>query len=151
MEAALRTAVETITGKKLNDVEFKEVRGMNGVKEATYSAGDLSVKVAVVSGLKNASELCDKVKNGQADYQFIEVMSCPGGCVNGGGQPFVDAFTRSDIDYKAMRAKGLYDETQRDEYLKSEEKAVKTLEAKLDYFIDRFEKQSEYIKSIEKQ
>jgi len=110
MEAALRTAVETITGKKLNDVEFKEVRGMNGVKEATYSAGDLSVKVAVVSGLKNASELCDKVKNGQADYQFIEVMSCPGGCVNGGGQPFVDAFTRSDIDYKAMRAKGLYDD-----------------------------------------
>jgi NADH-quinone oxidoreductase subunit G len=110
MEAALRTAVETITGNKLNDVEFKEVRGMNGVKEATYSAGDLSVKVAVVSGLKNASELCDKVKNGQADYQFIEVMSCPGGCVNGGGQPFVDAFTRSDIDYKAMRAKGLYDD-----------------------------------------
>ena len=108
MEAALRTAVETITNKPLQDVEFKEVRGMEGVKEATYTAGDLSVKVAVVSGLKNASILCDKVKNGQADYQFIEVMSCPGGCVNGAGQPFVDAFTRSDIDFKCMRAKGLY-------------------------------------------
>ena len=110
MEAALRTAVETITNKPLQDVEFKEVRGMEGVKEATYTAGDLSVKVAVVSGLRNASVLCDKVKNGEADYQFIEVMSCPGGCVNGAGQPFVDAFTRSDIDYKAMRAKGLYDD-----------------------------------------
>jgi len=108
MEAALRTAVETISGKELEDVEFKEVRGMEGVKEAVYQAGDLKVKVAVVSGLKNASIICDKVKAGEADYQFIEIMSCPGGCVNGGGQPFVDAFTRSDVDYKALRAGGLY-------------------------------------------
>ncbi len=110
MEAALRTAVETISGKTLENVEFKEVRGMQGVKEATYKAGDVEVKVAVVSGLKNAASLCDKVKAGEADYQFIEVMSCPGGCINGGGQPFVDAFTRSAIDYKGLRAKGLYDD-----------------------------------------
>ena len=109
MEAALRTAVETITGEKLGNVEFKEVRGMQGVKEAEYDVKGLKVKVAVVSGLKNAKEICDKVRAGQADYQFIEIMSCPGGCVNGGGQPFVDAFKRSDMDYKGMRAKGLYD------------------------------------------
>ena len=109
MEAALRTAVETITGKTLGDVEFKDVRGMEGVKEATYEVGDLKVKVAVVSGLKNAAEICDKVRAGEADYQFIEIMSCPGGCINGGGQPFVDAFKRSYMDYKGMRAKGLYD------------------------------------------
>ncbi len=109
MEAALRTAVEQITGQKLPNVEFKEVRGMKGIKDAEYKVGNLTVKVAVVSGLKNAAIICDKVKNGECDYQFIEIMSCPGGCVNGGGQPFVDAFTRSDIDYKSMRAKGLYD------------------------------------------
>ncbi len=109
MEAALRTAVETITGKKLGAVEFTEVRGMEGVKEATYEVGDLKVKVAVVSGLKNAEAICKKVENGEADYQFIEIMSCPGGCINGAGQPFVDAYTRSSRDYKEMRAKGLYD------------------------------------------
>ena len=108
MEAALRTAVETITGEKLGSVEFKEVRGMEGVKEAEYNVKDLKVKVAVVSGLKNARDICDKVRAGEADYQFIEIMSCPGGCVNGGGQPFVDAFTRSAMDYKGLRAKGLY-------------------------------------------
>ena len=108
MEAALRTAVETITGEKLSDVEFKEVRGMEGVKEAEYDVKGLKIKVAAVSGLKNAAEICDKVRAGKADYQFIEIMSCPGGCVNGGGQPFVDAFKRSDIDYKGLRAKGLY-------------------------------------------
>lgn len=108
MEAALRTAVETITGQKLGNVEFSEVRGMQGVKEAEYAVGDLNVKVAVVSGLKNATEICNKVRSGECDYQFIEIMSCPGGCVNGGGQPFVDAFKRSDMDYKGMRASGLY-------------------------------------------
>lgn len=107
-EAALRTAVEMITGEQLGSVEFKEVRGTEGVKEAVYDVKGLKIKVAVVSGLKNARNICDKVKAGEADYSFIEIMSCPGGCVNGGGQPFVDAFTRSAIDYKAMRAKGLY-------------------------------------------
>jgi NADP-reducing hydrogenase subunit HndD len=82
---------------------------MDGVKEAEYDVKGMKVKVAVVSGLKNAAAICDKVRAGEADYQFIEIMSCPGGCVNGAGQPFVDAFKRSDTDYKGMRAKGLYD------------------------------------------
>ncbi len=133
MEAALRTAVETITGEALNDVEFKAVRGMEGVKEATYTAGDLSVKVAVVSGLKNATEICDKVRKGEADYQFIEIMSCPGGCVNGGGQPFVDAFTRSAVDYKAERAKGLYNDDASMRKRKSHENA--TIKALYDNFL----------------
>ena len=128
MEAALRTAVEKITGETLGNVEFKEVRGMEGIKEAEYDVKGLKVKVAVASGLKNARVLCDKVRAGQADYQFIEIMSCPGGCVNGGGQPFVDAFTRSDIDYKGMRAKGLYADDAGMEARKSHENAsVKAL------------------------
>lgn len=128
MEAALRTAVETISGKPLENVEFKEVRGMEGVKEASYDINGLNVKVAVVSGLKNARELCEKVKKGEADYTFIEVMSCPGGCVNGGGQPFVDAFTRSDRDYKGMRAKGLYSDDAGMEKRKSHDnEAIKQL------------------------
>ena len=128
MEAALRTAVETITGEKLNDVEFKDVRGMKGVKEAEYDVAGLKVKVAAVSGLKNAREICDKVRKGEVDYKFIEIMSCPGGCVNGGGQPFVDAFTRSDMDYKGLRAKGLYDDDANKANRKSHDnKAVKAL------------------------
>lgn len=123
MEAALRTAVEKITGEKLGSVEFTDVRGMEGIKEATYDVKGLKVKVAVASGLKNARDLCDKVKAGEADYQFIEIMSCPGGCVNGGGQPFVDAFTRSDLDYKALRAKGLYNDDANKENRKSHDNA----------------------------
>ena len=128
MEAALRTAVEKITGETLGNVEFTDVRGMEGIKEATYDVKGLKVKVAVVSGLKNAREICDKVKAGEADYQFIEIMSCPGGCVNGGGQPFVDAFTRSDLDYKGLRAKGLYKDDADSQSRKSHENAgVKAL------------------------
>ena len=119
----LRTAVEKITGETLGNVEFTDVRGMEGIKEATYDVKGLKVKVAVASGLKNARDLCDKVKAGEADYQFIEIMSCPGGCVNGGGQPFVDAFTRSDLDYKALRAKGLYNDDANKENRKSHDNA----------------------------
>ena len=128
MEAALRTAVEKITGETLGSVEFTDVRGMEGIKEATYDVKGLKVKVAVASGLKNARDLCDKVKAGEADYQFIEIMSCPGGCVNGGGQPFVDAFTRSDLDYKGLRAKGLYNDDANKQNRKSHDNAsIKTL------------------------
>ena len=128
MEAALRTAVETITGVSMPNVEYTAVRGMEGVKEAEYDVNGLKVKVAVVSGLKNARDLCDKIKKGETDYQFIEIMSCPGGCVNGGGQPFVDAFTRSDIDYKGMRASGLYKTDENMEVRKSHDnKAIKEL------------------------
>ena len=109
MEAALRTAVETITGQTLENPEFTEVRGTKGIKEACYKVGDLEVKVAVASGLENARIICDQIKNGTSPYQFIEIMACPGGCVNGGGQPIVDAYTRRNVDVQALRAKVLYD------------------------------------------
>ncbi|MBO7435431.1 iron hydrogenase small subunit [bacterium] len=108
MEAALRTAVEWITGKELQSVDFKEVRGTQGIKEATYNVAGMDVKVAVASGLANAKELLTKVRNGEADYHFIEIMACPGGCVNGGGQPQVHASIRNTVDIRAERAKALY-------------------------------------------
>ena len=109
MEAALRTAVETLTGETLPKLDFVEVRGTEGIKEATYNVAGMDVKVAVVSGLGNARELLNKVKNGEADYHFIEIMGCPGGCVNGGGQPQQPAYVRNTVDIKALRAKVLYD------------------------------------------
>ncbi|MBO5376821.1 MAG: [Ruminiclostridium sp.] len=109
MEAALRTAVWKLTGEK-NDspIEFSEVRGVDGVKFAEYTAGGATVKVAVVSGLANAKALLEKVKAGEVDVQFIEVMACPGGCVNGGGQVIVPADVRNFTDIRAERAKALY-------------------------------------------
>ncbi len=109
MEAALRTAVWKLTGEK-NDspIEFNEVRGVEGVKFAEYTAGGVTVKVAVVSGLANAKALLEKVKAGEVDVQFIEVMACPGGCVNGGGQVIVPADVRNFTDIRAERAKALY-------------------------------------------
>ena len=109
MEAALRTAVEKLTGKELEKVEFMEVRGTEGIKEAVYSVAGMEVKVAVASGLSNAKIIMDKVRAGEADYHFIEIMCCPGGCVNGGGQPQVHADVRNFEDVKAIRAKALYD------------------------------------------
>ena len=108
MEAALRYAAEVILGKKLETVEFPEVRGVEGVKFAAYKLGDLEIKVAVASGTKNAKELLDKVKSGEVDVQFIEIMACPGGCVNGGGQPYQPASVRNSIDLRAVRAAVLY-------------------------------------------
>ena len=109
MEAALRTAVEKLTGKELEKPEFTEVRGTDGIKEASYNVAGMDVKVAVASGLANAKIIMDKVRSGEADYHFIEIMCCPGGCVNGGGQPQVHADVRNFEDVKAVRAKALYD------------------------------------------
>ncbi|MBC8547596.1 iron hydrogenase small subunit [Clostridiaceae bacterium NSJ-31] len=109
MEAALRTAVETITGEELKTVEFTEVRGTEGIKEATYNVGGLEVNVAVASGTANAKKVLEMVKSGEKNYTFIEVMCCPGGCVNGGGQPQQPASVRNFVDLKALRAKALYD------------------------------------------
>ena len=108
MEAALRTAAEVITGKELENPEFHDVRGMEGIKEASYKLGDLDVKVAIASGTKNAKALMEKVKDGTADYTFIEIMGCPGGCINGGGQPVQPASVRNFTDLKALRASALY-------------------------------------------
>jgi len=109
MEAALRTAVEVLTGKELPALDFVQVRGVEGVKEAAYDVeGVGTVKVAVASGLANASALLEKVRSGEADYHFIEIMGCPGGCVNGGGQPHVAGGIRNVVDIRAERAKVLY-------------------------------------------
>lgn len=121
MEAALRTAVETLTGEELKELDFKEVRGTEGIKEATYPVAGMEVKVAVASGLRNAKELLEKVNAGEADYHFIEIMGCPGGCVNGGGQPQVTAHVRNFVDYKAIRAKVLYDNDANKQLRKSHE------------------------------
>jgi NADP-reducing hydrogenase subunit HndD len=108
MEAALRTAVETLTGESLPNPDFKEVRGVQGIKEATYHVAGMDINVAVASGLANAREIMEKVKSGEANYHFIEVMGCPGGCVNGGGQPHQPAKVRNFSDLRALRAKALY-------------------------------------------
>ncbi|HHV09490.1 MAG TPA: 2Fe-2S iron-sulfur cluster binding domain-containing protein [Clostridiales bacterium] len=109
MEAALRTAVETLTGEELANLDFKEVRGTKGIKEAVYNVAGMDVNVAVASGLSNARKLLDDVKSGKANYHFIEVMGCPGGCVNGGGQPQQPGVVRNFTDIRALRAKALYD------------------------------------------
>jgi len=108
MEAALRTAYEWVTGEELERHEFTEVRGTKGIKEASYKIGDVDLKVAVASGLANARDLLEKIKAGEAEYHFIEIMGCPGGCVNGGGQPIQPASVRNFVDLKALRAKALY-------------------------------------------
>ena len=108
MEAALRTAAEELTGKELPSVDFVEVRGTLGIKEATYEIGGMKVNVAVASGLNNAARVLESVKRGEKDYHFIEIMGCPGGCINGGGQPVQPASVRNFVDLKTARAAALY-------------------------------------------
>lgn len=130
MEAALRTAVEKLSGEELKSLDFTEVRGTDGIKEASYTVNGMEVKVCVVSGLANANTIMEKVKNGTADYHFIEIMGCPGGCVNGGGQPIQHAVVRNFVDLKARRATALY-EADKDMPLRKshESEAVKRLYA----------------------
>ena len=128
MEAALRTAVEKLSGEELKSLDFTEVRGTDGIKEASYTVNGMEVKVCVVSGLANANTIIEKVKNGTADYHFIEIMGCPGGCVNGGGQPIQHAVVRNFVDLRARRAAALY-EADKDMPLRKshESEAVKRL------------------------
>ena len=130
MEAALRTAVEKLSGEELKSLDFTEVRGTDGIKEASYTDNGMEVKVCVVSGLANANTIMEKVKNGTADYHFIEIMGCPGGCVNGGGQPIQHAVVRNFVDLRARRAAALY-EADKDMPLRKshESEAVKRLYA----------------------
>ncbi|MGI6143311.1 MAG: NADH-dependent [FeFe] hydrogenase, group A6 [bacterium] len=104
MEAALRTAVEVITKEELKDINFTQVRGLEGVKEAALAVGDLQLKVAVVHGLSNARKLMELLAAGKADYHFIEIMCCPGGCIGGGGQPIP-----VDRDVRQARINGIYE------------------------------------------
>jgi NADH-quinone oxidoreductase subunit G/NADP-reducing hydrogenase subunit HndD len=105
MEAALRTVYEVVTGETLPSIDLTAVRGLEGVKEATVKVGDLNVKVAVASGLANAGKLMEKIKNGEADYHFIEIMCCPGGCLGGGGQPIP-----TNDAVRKLRMKAIYEE-----------------------------------------
>ncbi|MBQ7519419.1 MAG: iron hydrogenase small subunit [Clostridia bacterium] len=110
MEAALRFAYEVVTGKTLEKVEFHEVRGLQGVKEAVIDLGETKLNVAVAHGTANAQQLLDSIRSGEKKYEFIEVMCCPGGCVTGGGQPIVKSEVRMGVNVSAERAKALYGE-----------------------------------------
>ncbi len=124
MEAALRTLADVLEGKSLENIDYTDVRGTKGIKEATVTLAGKEVKVAVASGLANAKVLLEKIKNGEADYHFIEIMSCPGGCVNGGGQPIKSAYERNNLDIKALRAGAIYDADKSSALRKSHENPV---------------------------
>lgn len=128
MEAALRTAVETLTGEELESLDFTEVRGTEGIKEATYTVNGMEIKVCAASGLANAKKVMEDIKNGVSPYHFVEIMACPGGCVNGGGQPVQPASVRNFVDLKGIRGKALYEADRNLPLRKSHEsEAVKTV------------------------
>ena len=113
MEAALRTVADVLEKKDLPNIDYEAVRGLKGVKEATLNIAGVDVKIAVTSGMANAKPLLDQIRNGTSPYHFIEIMGCPGGCINGGGQPFVSSVIKNKegLDaYRQKRAKALYDE-----------------------------------------
>lgn len=110
MEAALRTVVDVLTGEDMPRLEYADVRGLEGIKEATVSVNGTDIKVAIVHGTANAAKLLNAIRVGEKTYHFIEVMGCPGGCVTGGGQPIVDARTRYYVDPRAARAAATYSE-----------------------------------------
>ena len=117
MEAALRTAYEWITKEELSNLDFTAVRGLDGVKEATIKVKDIYVNVAIASGLGNARALLEKVKNGDSHYHLIEIMACPGGCINGGGQPY----SKDDTSILEKRRASLYKEDKNKAIRKSHE------------------------------
>jgi NADH-quinone oxidoreductase subunit G/NADP-reducing hydrogenase subunit HndD len=110
MEAALRTVADVLTGEDLEAIEYEAVRGTEGIKEASVNIGDLTVNVAIAHSTSKAKELLESDKFADKSYHFIEIMACPGGCVNGGGQPYVTAEVRNSINVKEERAKALYEE-----------------------------------------
>lgn len=123
MEAALRTAADILDGGS-KKIEFKEVRGTAGIKEASYTLGGKTLNVAVASGLGNARKILEGIKCGEKKYDFVEIMACPGGCVNGGGQPIQHDSVRNYVDLKALRAKALYDKDKKLKQRKSHNNPV---------------------------
>ena len=121
MEAAIRTAADVLEGRSLENVEYHALRGIAGIKEATVTLGGVELKVAIANSTGAAKELIKKIKSGDASYAFVEVMACPGGCVNGGGQPIVNATKRMDVDPRVARAAGLYAEDEAKTIRKSHE------------------------------
>jgi len=128
MEAALRTAYETVTGKELAKVNFEDVRGKKGIKKASVDLDGTELKVVVAHGLFNAKKVLEEIKNGEADYQFVEIMACPGGCIMGGGQPIKSSKVRSEVDVRKLRADALYTIDEKSTIRKSHENpAIKKL------------------------
>ena len=124
MEAALRTAQDTLTGENLEKINFEQVRGGDGIKKATVNIAGKEIKVVAASGLANAREILEEIKSGKADYQFVEIMACPGGCVMGGGQPIKSSKVRSEVDVRRLRAETLYSIDEKSHIRKSHENPV---------------------------
>ena len=124
MEAALRTVADKLTGEDLKEIDYKEARGKKGIKKATLNIAGKEVKIVVASGLANARKIMDEIQSGKADYQFVEIMACPGGCVMGGGQPIRTSKERAEIDIRAKRANALYTIDEKSTIRKSHENPV---------------------------
>ena len=124
MEAALRTAQDTLTGENLDKIEFEDVRGGAGIKRATVNIAGKDIKVVVASGLGNARKILEQIANGEADYQFVEIMACPGGCIMGGGQPIKSSKIRSEVDVRKLRADALYSIDEKSTIRKSHENPI---------------------------
>ena len=124
MEAALRTAQDTLTGNDLDKIDFKAVRGEKGIKKATVNINGTDIKVVVASGLGNAQKIMEEIRSGEADYQFVEIMACPGGCVMGGGQPIKNSTIRAEVDVRKLRADSLYSIDEKSILRKSHENPI---------------------------
>ena len=124
MEAALRTAADVLTGEDIKEINYEDVRGQQGIKRATINIDGKEIKIVVASSLKNANKIMEEIKSGKADYQFVEIMACPGGCVNGGGQPIKSSKVRREVDVRGLRANVLYDIDEKSTIRKSHENPV---------------------------
>ena len=124
MEAALRTAQDILTCQDLPKIEFEAVRGGDGIKKATVNVAENNIKVVAASGLANAQKIMEEIKEGKADYQFVEIMACPGGCIMGGGQPIKSSKIRREVDVRKLRADALYSIDEKSTIRKSHENPV---------------------------
>ena len=124
MEAALRTAQDTLTGEDLPKIDFEQVRGGDGIKRATINIAGKDINVVAASGLANARTILEEIKSGKANYQFVEIMACPGGCIMGGGQPIKSSKVRAEVDVRKLRADALYSIDERSIVRKSHENPV---------------------------
>ena len=119
MEAALRSAKDFVEGTDLDKIDYREVRGLEGIKEATVNIGGNDYNVAVINGAANVFKFMESDALSKKQYHFIEVMACPGGCVNGGGQPHLSSHDRKHMNIKTVRASVLYNQDKNLEYRKS--------------------------------
>ena len=124
MEAALRTAQDTLTGESLPQIDFEEVRGTQNIKRANIEIAGKEIKVVAASGLANAKTILEEIKQGKADYQFVEIMACPGGCIMGGGQPIKSSKIQAEVNVKKLRAQALYSIDEKSVIRKSHENPV---------------------------